>query len=735
LTADFYNERGATINEDAFYRMNRFDIKDYSTALDAEIKNLYDEYTDIVEPSETGFKKLSSDEGYLTEDNAFLKTQYPIVEIESLKIKVDVSGSGVTNVPTFTGTLDITDYIVEKEAWDLLANKGLGLGIESGRSRDNTLFFTRFSTDIGGIFEVVGAISVAEFLTTVTETRINNIIRSAVFDQEGFVAQNFQDFDELEFQIKYKAQIDSRTEVKRLKTTAINYDSQTYVGQTDNVVRADRVLDRLFKLQQLLGNAEFMTSERVTAVDDLFNLGEKTTDDYVLTTIELDCNKNHITAKYMWSQSFQKVSEFIGLNNELRLYSIPRDSFKRNIYIEDFVEVSTTQRTNNALVGTLGILTFMNTFNNSPNSESNKPIRLFSYNSESVVEFAGYDNDTDTIIKPVTAYAGGNSMNFHVEFENSTIAGTQLVIDVGGNEPPTNRPIIYTNDQGDVFDFQFALVNDATIDSADDIPIVEKTDLIYKLVESEPHRIFKDTREQFAMTYALHVIPEENLENTIIIGKYLVERNNLLKAISTASNQFEVFGTNTPYTLADNRFSRSTDTIVAQTYSISGERVMLSGNVAFSTWGIRKKTTKELVIAVNQGDTNINSLWFNFRDKQTGVTYPNQTSQPSALVKGATQLALNPPSNNPTSSTIQIVWVDGNTSPVADEFEVGISDDFTNWTSATQANAVTNTKTFTGLEPFTRYLMRVRAYIGDDFSEWSYIEATTLHLHQMHRLT
>jgi hypothetical protein len=136
---------------------------------------------------------------------------------------------------------------------------------------------------------------------------------------------------------------------------------------------------------------------------------------------------------------------------------------------------------------------------------------------------------------------------------------------------------------------------------------------------------------------------------------------------------------------------------------------MLSGNVAFTTWGIRKITTKELVIAVNQGDTNINSLWFNFRDKQTGVTYPSQTSQPSAIVKRPTQIALNPPSSNPTSSTIQIVWVDGNIDPVADEFELGISDDFTNWITSTQAPAVTNTKTFTGLQPFTRYLIRIRA--------------------------
>jgi hypothetical protein len=725
LTADFYNDRGQVITEDAFYRMKRFDINDYSTSLDAEIRNLYDSYTDIAEPSDTGFKRLSTTEGYLRETNAFLATQYPIVEVESLKIKVNVSGSGVVLPPSFAGTLDITNYIVEREEWDLLTNKKFSLAVDSGRYRDNTLFFTRFSPNITNLFEVVGAVSIAEFLTRATETRINNVIRDAVFKQEGFVVTNFQDFDELEFQIVYKAQIDSRTEVKRLDTSATKYDSQSYIGQTDNVVRADRVLDRLFKLQQLLGNAQIMTSERATAVDDLFELSDVTTDDYVLTTIEMDCSKKYINAKYMWSKNYQKVSEFIGLNNEIRLYDIPRDSFKRNMYLEDFVEVGTTEVANDSIVGSNGIAAFMNTFSNNPNTFDNLPVRLFAFNSKSTVEFSGYDNEVNTLIKPITAYAGGNTLNFHVEFDNSTVVGNQLDLEVERLEPPLNKPIIYTDDNGLVYDFDFKFVNNATITTSENLPIVAKTDLQSPLFDGVNYRIFKDTREIFALTYALHVIPGQNLENKIIIGKYLVERNNLLKSISTAFGQFEVFGTNTPYTLADNRFSRSTDTVVAQTYSIAGRRLMLSGTVAFSTWGIRRVDTKELVIAVNQGGTPITSLWFNFRDRQTGVLYPNQTSQPSFLVGRPTNIQLIPPTNNPTDTTISVVWQDSNISPTATQFEFGISDDFVNWTSETATPQVTNAKTFTGLLPNTRYLIRVRAFINSDFSEYAYFEATT----------
>jgi len=65
LVADFFNEKGTQVTERDFSRMQRFNIDGFSTALDADIKNLYDQFTTIVEPSPDEFKKLSSDEGDL----------------------------------------------------------------------------------------------------------------------------------------------------------------------------------------------------------------------------------------------------------------------------------------------------------------------------------------------------------------------------------------------------------------------------------------------------------------------------------------------------------------------------------------------------------------------------------------------------------------------------------------------------------------------------------------------
>jgi hypothetical protein len=293
---------------------------------------------------------------------------------------------------------------------------------------------------------------------------------------------------------------------------------------------------------------------------------------------------------------------------------------------------------------------------------------------------------------------------------------------------PISKAVLYTDNLGRVQDAKFALLHTATIQNPQIYPLIERSNLPTPAINTPNYRIQKDTREELAITYAIQVLPKPELRETIILGRYLLEQNNLVKSILTDTNQFEVFGTNTPYSINENRLSRDTDTVVAQTYTINTttRRVLLSGTVAFTTWGIRRKVTKELIVAVNQGSTPITSIYFNTKERQSGVTYPSQTIAvpvPSARPFG---IQLNPPSNNPTDTTIAIVWQDGNSSPASDEFEVGISSNLRDWVVTTQVPGVTNAKTFTGLLPLTTFTIRIRARKGTIYSEFAYFSATTL---------
>jgi hypothetical protein len=796
LTADFYNEKGNLVTEDDFSRMERFNIDGFSTALDTDIKNLYDRFTTVVEPSPNNFKKLASDEGDLTTDNAVIRTEYPIVELESVKIRANVVpiGQVLYNNPNLLiledFEIDITSQVLEREEWDDLTNKGVTeLNYQNGDFRDNHLFFDRFKNNISGLFDEVGTLSGAS--TIPGRDRILAVIQRAVvkngvtYDVSGTptplrVQVLASDFYEIEVQITYKAQFDTRTEVKRYDTSRIKFKSSAYTGQSDNVVRADRALDRLVKLQQLLGNAEVMTAERVTAVGDLYELSDFTSDNNILTTIELQCEKEYIIAKYLWAKNYQKVSEFIGLDSGIRssLFAVPNDTYRRNVYIEDFIEVDTQSTSGTSNLAQEGLNTFFNTFSNSPSGAANKPINLMAFDNESV---PGVDFDNFTIIKPVAKYGGGNSINFHADFQSPSIAGTRVnrfrdeieisapddtsdpeqtpslswyetaweVIKMGfffgqkgiSTTPttisqtsifgsfgkPISKAVLYTDNLGRVQDAKFSLLHTATIQNPQIYPLVERNNLPTPAITTNNYRIEKDTREELAITYALQVLPKPDLRETIIIGRYVTEQNNLLKSIVTDSGQFEVFGTNIPYTLSENRFSRSTDTVVAQTYSINTttRRLLLSGTVAFTTWGIRRVDTKELIVAVNQGSTPITSLYFNPKDRQTGVIYPSQTVAVPIPSARPVNIQLIPPSNNPTDTTIDIVWQDGNSALASDEFEIGISSNLRDWVTTTQVPQVTNAKSFTGLTPFTEFTIRIRARRGLVYSEYAYFNATT----------
>jgi hypothetical protein len=234
-------------------------ISGFSTALDVDIKNLYDRFTTVVEPSPDNFKKLSSDVGDLTTDNAVIKTEYPIVEIESVKIKTSILPTGQvlynnTNIVRLENLeIDITSQVLEKEDWDDLTNKGVfELNFESGDFRDNTLFFDRFKNNIGGLYDTVGTLSGASIIPG--RDKILAVVQRAVVKNDMSYSDDGEliplrvlalgsDFYEIEVQITYKAQFDSRTEVKRYDTSRVKFKSSSYTGQSDNVVRADRALD------------------------------------------------------------------------------------------------------------------------------------------------------------------------------------------------------------------------------------------------------------------------------------------------------------------------------------------------------------------------------------------------------------------------------------------------------------------------------------------------------------
>ena len=286
---------------------------------------------------------------------------------------------------------------------------------------------------------------------------------------------------------------------------------------------------------------------------------------------------------------------------------------------------------------------------------------------------------------------------------------------------PINKGIYYADSTGQVFDFGYYFMTDANVTVAEDLPVINKTARGDLLIGDQLYRVYKDVREEFAMTYTIHVMAAPTLERTIIVGKYLVERNNLLKTVSNIGNQFEVFTDTERYEIHDTRSSKPTAQSAGVSFTITGNKLELFSAIANNlTWGIRKISTNELVFAVNQDGTTIDELYFNFLDKQSNVIYPSETSIVTSRVLRVANLSVLAPSI--TSSAFTVTWADPN-DPSASEYNVEISNDLTTWDTYTTSNTQ---YAFSGLNPFTPYTVRVRAVLSGLTSEWIYVVGTTL---------
>jgi hypothetical protein len=748
LDGDFYNDLRELITENqegSFSKTKQIDINNSASGLDSETANQVGQV--VVEPSRDRFRNLTSPTGILDTDSAVMPTDFGIVEIEKLEVKVlytNLTGQRAER------PVDITRFALEKQEYDLLVTQP-GLfenrfaSLETMLTKSNTVFFNRYQKNIGSLFEPYGffvintenytqmvrdAIAVQEFLTNNPNNLSLASVAANMFENSQVPASYF-DFKNVQFRIQYIPYYNSRNIVRKLDTQTTNREMLRYYGQGDKVTSPQRALKKLFKTVQQMGNDQAQTSSRNIS----FELGDYTSEGYVLITKETFFNPIGATAKYLWSKNYQQISQFIGMNAEPRVFEIPLESYKRNVVLESYVELSTVNRENDSLFGStlealfmqtmqknlvssspLTATTYYNPYLQDPDEFLFRNINMFVFD-ESVNQIVErpYLGDSVRVIKPLATSAGGNTINFYFEFDNPKSAASRqnrkfskVLMDL----------IPYTKFDGSLDEYSFQLIRNYFTDDDRNFP-VELIDNIPNEFNGFESRVLVhlDPAEILAQTYQLHVIPEFGKEETFIVGKYLTQHNNLWNP-ELGTDKFEVVSRNEPYNWADEYDTDSPSTGID--YTINVTRFRLNSDVQQKSWALVRKGTREIVFAVNQGDTKIRDVWFNFKRRRTGFIY--EFSRPvyaegTALPAPFTLTAL-----TLSQTTVYFAWnyfdnVD------FDEFIVRYTiDGEENFTTFTTTQFFTN---ISGLQPGTRYKFQVRARKGTDFSLFATAFATT----------
>lgn len=621
LTADFFNNFKTKRNNktDVIVDTEIMNINQYGTGLDIEIANQHFDSAIgnfVYEPPTGHFKRLTGVAGEFTESTSLFEVNKPIYEISKYNVKVELQSQPDV-------ILDITRFVFELEVYkNLDSAKPLEGAIYTEIVKNTALFYTFGNRTIEGFYRDFGFAQ---------GNPINNIIQTALFDEFGltFARDQFkvQKFFELEFQIEYECTFTSRNQVKRIDTSRININTNRIAGQSDKILSSERTLKKLFQTIQQTANADVQTVKRLNSFTDDFVIGDFTADDYVITTKETFYYPEFFKVKYSWTQNYQKLSDFLNLNAQIRLYDIPKTSYKRNLYYEEFIELHTASESNTSLINANGLQTFMNTFNNAASVGLDNPIRAVAFNN---LDSPDYSGSIDRIMLPAIRSGGGNSINFYFDFNSPSVAGSQIkfIDNIIFPDKPVLKAVKYTDALGKVEEFSFNLVTNYDVTEPDDLPLVPNADVGLGLINSGELKFttFLDISERLAMTYAIHIIPRFGNEKKFVIGEYLARRNNLIEFRNGVFPNFEILKGNTRYDLNDTLFVNADSVSSGVTYTITSNKLTLSQAISDkNTWVLRDAQTKEIVFAVNQNTSGvivpITEVYFNFRNRQTGVSY------------------------------------------------------------------------------------------------------------------
>lgn len=719
LTLDKMNERKTlrTIlaNSEANYKQTH-NITKYGTVMESYTDNQVFDKTlagaSISEPSTIGFMPVTTESAVVNSDNSIWKTIYPIREIVKFELEVlDLSGA--------VDVLDITNRVVHEDVFN-------GLDITNffniDYSPDTTLILTVEPTkgtvnittleeyDVGtkqGSLYYKG--NVIQNLYTIYggswgEEVIKSIIDSAFYDKYGTTADdhyrpyappastNNSVFENLRARITYVPLFDSALQVERYNTDDINKYTMMQTNQSASVISTEKALNKMGTLLNSLGNKEITTSSRLTLLDNEFEVGDYTSDNYILAKKEVIYFKNHFDVIYQWDKDYQKRNEDVEVSSELRLTAISKNVSDRKLTYKEYVYIGFTGLTSETtLLRFIGKEIFTNLIEKS--STYNTSIKNAFVTNEDVLTI---DNP---LLLPVISSGGRNVLNFNFGFQSPNVAGTQF--DTTTETIPILVPIEYTDTNGEMEYINWELLDTVAVTDPKTLPIVPRINKVNKVVGSlfDRYMIKKDSAETISMAYQLHLIPNKN----IIIGDYFVTRNNLIETKSSFED-LVVYSSTEFYTPNETRLVKGTLASGVTVVRTSNELITISATINNAAWGIAT-TSGELLFAVNQftaTQTTIELSYFNARyDINYDFLGEQIVSDPPASPTGYSGIAL-------SDTEINISWDDNSSDETY--FLLKISDDGITFTNLDIVDFDVTSYSVIELEPATKYWFEIYSY-------------------------
>lgn len=692
------------------YRKHQ-NIQNYSTLISSDIINPVQEkdsgspYSSIVYPGEGLWTSLRSRFGQFNFAESYIPTDQPIYEVLKAKTKIqlfvqkqDIRDDSVeVLVDNEIIDIDITDNIVEKNIFSTLEEKEPTTYNEL--TKKNVIIYTYGQKNIRvgetyGLFDVQTAFrSLVEYAVD-KYLKENNIVPENALDSTsqldmGYIITNF-DFDvSFEFQgtilndvtfkrwkglfnVEYIPIPRSiRYEVMRDDITEVDFFSYGIINQKLRIVDINSFTNNMKGRINQLSSGELILSHKVKNISESWNLGDFTEDKFVITKKEVIAQRDHYIINYELNKNFNKISQFIGIDQEIRQWEIGESgrTLDRDLNYNEYIEMYLDDNGEGEKRGfTLdNTEKFLNTFNS---SYSPNPIKFGIFSSSQVL-----DDDGNEIIFnfPFYKVSGGDSFGFHSIFDSNASIGqtitegddTFLGFEDGRGY---NIDAKYTDRIGrfdDMYvaysDFDLSTLSETIeekIEDANSIPILGKDITENPDVRGEFY-VKKDNRERLKFTLLYHLI-SKNIDE-LVIGNKLSSHNALFLE---ETNQFYL-------KLFNNRNFTSRDKelkIINEDFKITDPSITINEDSNYVEINENQINNYNSWALVDQNDipylmSNVpkKRIVFDFKNKRSGIRYVKtgerlilEPPEVISFTANATSIEITVKNNNEESVEIQV---------------------------------------------------------------------------------
>ena len=551
----------------------------------------------------------------LTTSNATIQLQLPIEKLVKFEFKTEfriTKSSDLSLIGTDDYVIDLTDYFLEEELYQLLKIS----------DQELMLYYTRGSDNISSVTKTYNKL-IGLLTNTTLESVINDFLLSYDFESNpvGFdyggvtwsdisVVRNKSGINlvsESAFKMEYIPFIDFHMD--STKPTATNqYTTAMIDNQQEEIIDVFAYGNSLQEKAKRIGNQETNKDLVIYDLNNLNDLGDYLETGEVITNISYSVYNNFIKVRYTLSQDYSNMYQDIALDRRKTLYKIPLESIKTDVLFKNIVNISTEAPVDPEIkgLGHWGLIQLIGTLTNTYRLD--KAVKGF---LTEVKQFGNLNPDyADNYYFLYTAnFAGGNSLYFRMSMLDNLNAGLSASFDyaeVGGKKIIMNP---YCDSNGIFDDLDFYLTSDIEgVDSVAEyaiLPKVLKTNVTSTDLLTEELTItrYKDRAVTIAMTYQVELMAKPN----VIIGRKFIEKN--LLAFADEAPTMRVYEVATKYTNNQVFYTRGTPN-ASITFSVAvtdGVGILTLSETPTSYWAIGD-TSGNLYLAVNE--ENCNKIYF-----------------------------------------------------------------------------------------------------------------------------